>query len=197
MAPVYALDLSLVQRLHGIKYSYEVMSERIAALSNAGGSNADDRSMLVSLLKERSELDRVVTPFSKYLDLERQLNDSHVMEATLTSSIGQQHRSASAGSEDAELLEMLRQDRELMMESIRTLEDMIMASLVPRDPLDDRGVMLELRQGTGGSEACLFARDLLDSYTRYAAIQGWKCERVSETIGEGGGQWCYLQGCVD
>jgi peptide chain release factor 1 len=160
------------------------MSERIAALSNGGGSCAEDRSMLVSLLKERSELDRIVTPFSKYLDLDRQLNDSFAMEATLSSSAN-----PAAVSEDAELLELLRQDRGLVVDSMRALEDMILASLLPRDPLDDRGVMLELRQGTGGSEACLFARDLLDAYTRYAAMQGWECERVSETIGEGGGQW--------
>lgn len=187
---LYALDPVVAQRLGGIKLSYDVMSDRIASLSNGAAASAEDRGMLVSLLKERADLDRIITPYSEYLVLEKQLNESFAMEAsltTVTSREQKQPQSDSSASEDAEILEMLRQDRALIQESMRGLEDMILAALIPRDPLDDRGVMLELRQGTGGSEACLFARDLLDAYSRYATMQGWTCERVSETEGEGGG----------
>ncbi|MFO1419252.1 MAG: peptide chain release factor 1 [Methylotetracoccus sp.] len=67
------------------------------------------------------------------------------------------------------------------------LEEHLQILLLPRDPNDDRNVFLEVRAGTGGAEAALFAGDLLRMYARYAELQGWKTEIVSESEGEHGG----------
>ena len=70
---------------------------------------------------------------------------------------------------------------------IETLEKEIKAMLVPKDPRDDRNVIVEIRAGTGGDEAAIFAADLFRMYTRYAESQRWKIEILSENaIGVGG-----------
>src|SRR5207237_1315488 len=67
------------------------------------------------------------------------------------------------------------------------LEKELKAALVPKDPNDDKDVIVEIRQGTGGDEAALFAADLLRMYSRYAESRRWKVELVSESITERGG----------
>src|SRR5438552_18648114 len=67
------------------------------------------------------------------------------------------------------------------------LEKELKAALVPKDPNDDKDVIVEIRQGTGGDEAALFADDLLRMYSRYAESRRWKVELVSESITERGG----------
>jgi peptide chain release factor 1 len=67
------------------------------------------------------------------------------------------------------------------------IEKRLRAFLVPKDPDDDKSVMLEVRAGTGGDEAALFAAELLRMYLRFSEIQGWKTEMLSQSLSEGGG----------
>ncbi|MGC9457140.1 MAG: peptide chain release factor 1 [Halothiobacillaceae bacterium] len=88
---------------------------------------------------------------------------------------------------DPELAEMARQEMGIAQERIETLESELKALLVPRDPADDGNLFLEIRAGTGGDEAAIFAGDLLRMYGRYAEQRGWQMETISASAGEQGG----------
>ncbi|MBN1515392.1 peptide chain release factor 1 [Candidatus Sumerlaeota bacterium] len=88
---------------------------------------------------------------------------------------------------DSEVAEMARSELESAAEAIERLEGKIRLMLVPLDPNDDKNIIVEIRAGTGGDEAGLFAGDLLRMYTRYAELRGWKFELLGENrTGVGG-----------
>ena len=99
-------------------------------------------------------------------------------------------RSAAELLEDPEMRELAQAEVASVREAIARLELELQKALLPRDPDDDRNLFLEIRAGTGGEEAALFAGDLLRMYSRYAERQGWRVEVVS-TAGIGAG---WLQG---
>ncbi len=88
---------------------------------------------------------------------------------------------------DAEMRELAEAEADDVEERIEALERDIQILLLPKDAADDRSVILEIRAGTGGDEAALFAGDLFRMYERYAASQGWKVEVASANEGEVGG----------
>ena len=137
-----------------------------AALSS--GPSADE---FVRLSKEYAELEPVVRPILSYQKL---LADLASAEELLTS--GDREMAAMAATE----IEDLKPRIERMEREIRVL-------LLPRDAADERSVILEVRGGTGGDEAALFAGDLLRMYQRYADLRGWKFALMEESPGEVGG----------
>ncbi len=88
---------------------------------------------------------------------------------------------------DAELAELARAETTDLEEQLTQLEAELAILLTPRDPNDDKNVILEIRAGTGGEEAALFAADLFRMYARYAEVTGWKVERLSSSETPGGG----------
>jgi len=88
---------------------------------------------------------------------------------------------------DPQLAELARADVERIEPRLEALEEDLQRALVPRDPLDDRDTIVEIRAGTGGDEAALFAADLLRMYTRYAEGRGWKVDVVTLSEGNVGG----------
>jgi peptide chain release factor 1 len=88
---------------------------------------------------------------------------------------------------DAEMRAMAASERPQLEEKRAALERQIKLALVPKDAMDERNVILEIRAGTGGDEAALFAGDLFRMYQRYAANQGWKVEVISASEGTMGG----------
>jgi peptide chain release factor 1 len=88
---------------------------------------------------------------------------------------------------DPELSQLARADIERLRPEITRLEDRLAELLTPHDPLDDRDAIVEIRAGTGGDEAALFAAELFRMYTRFAERRGWKVEVVSLSEGNGGG----------
>jgi peptide chain release factor 1 len=88
---------------------------------------------------------------------------------------------------DAEMRAMAEQELETLEQRRETLEQDIRLALLPKDAMDERNVVLEIRAGTGGDEASLFAGDLFHMYERFAAMQGWKVEVVSTSEGTVGG----------
>ena len=86
-----------------------------------------------------------------------------------------------------ELAEMAEAEKPLLVEKISALETQIRIQLLPKDAADERNVILEVRAGTGGDEAAIFAGDLYRMYQRYAASKGWKVELISASDGEHGG----------
>lgn len=88
---------------------------------------------------------------------------------------------------DNDLLDMARSERDLVREAIVAMEEEVRMMLVPKDPNDARNCTMELRAGTGGDEASLFAGDLFRMYTRYCEIRGWKVEVADVSEGSVGG----------
>ena len=88
---------------------------------------------------------------------------------------------------DPEMAAMAREEAERLTADVARLEDELKLLLIPRDPLDDRDAVVEVRAGTGGDEAALFAGDLFRMYQRFADRRGWKVELVSVSEGTAGG----------
>jgi len=130
-----------------------------------------DRNKFRELSQEYSRLEPVVQSYQAYTAL---LNDL----------AGAQEMSRDP---DPELREMGQEEARELEEQKDTRELELQKFLIPRDPHDDSNLYLEVRAGTGGDEAAIFAGDLFRMYTRYAETQGWQVEIVSQSLGEHGG----------
>jgi peptide chain release factor 1 len=122
-----------------------------------------------ALTREHAEVSEVAGVFERFLQAERDLGQAGEM------------------LEDPEMAEMAREEIGALEAGLPVLEEQLQQLLLPKDPDDVRNTFLEIRAGTGGDESALFAGDLLRMYTRYAERQGWRCEIVSESLGEVGG----------
>jgi len=109
------------------------------------------------------ELQQVVEPYREWLALDRQLAENREL----------------AQSDDPEMAALSKEEIPGLEARLAALEAAIRLLLVPRDPNDDRNIVLEIRAGTGGDEAALFAADLFRMYSRYAERQGWKVDVLS------------------
>ncbi|TAA10666.1 peptide chain release factor 1 [Pseudoxanthomonas winnipegensis] len=153
------------------------------------------RRKLEALAERREELERLLADPSVVADTTRfrDLSREFAQLAPLASALDAEAR-AKADLVAAEALRADPEMRELAEEEIATaqtrlaeLEDELLALLVPRDPRDEGNLFLEVRAGTGGDEAAIFAGDLFRMYARYAERQGWKVEVESDSPGEHGG----------
>jgi peptide chain release factor 1 len=123
------------------------------------------------LSRERARLEPIVLTWRALVAAERELADNR---ALLVDS-------------DADLRAMAGEEVKRLEPRVKELEERLRVMLLPRDPLDDKDVILEIRAGTGGDEAALFAGDLFAMYTRYAQSQGWQVELLSASEGPRGG----------
>jgi peptide chain release factor 1 len=154
--------------------------------------------------------DKLVNIESRYLELEKALSDPATLadhkeyqrlakeHADLSPCVQayRKHRELSARLEDnrdllndpdPEIRKLAREDSTHLRVELNDLEEKLRELLTPRDPYDDKNVILEIRAGTGGDEAALFAADLFRMYTKYAELTGWKTEVLSShMIGIGG-----------
>ena len=130
---------------------------------------ASDIDRLRALTREHAEVSEVAGLYARYRSQEAQLIGAREMLA------------------DPDMADLAREEIAEVEGALPVLEEALQQLLLPRDPEDVRNVFLEIRAGTGGDESALFAGDLLRMYTRYAERQGWRCELVSESLGEVGG----------
>jgi len=130
-----------------------------------------DADMYVRLAAEYAELQPIVTPIRSLQAFRQEEQDLHQM----------------MGEEDEEMRILARAELPLLQEKIAHLEQQLQILLLPKDIADERSAILEIRAGTGGSEAALFAGDLFRMYERYAVNHGWKVEIVSLSEGDVGG----------
>ncbi len=137
----------------------------------ADPANFSDPSKLQEIGRERAELQSVVDAFAEFRNTEAALEETSLI-------IAENDPEMTELAEDE--ARMLRQRRDQLLAQIKTL-------LVPKDPNDQKNVIVEVRAGTGGDEAALFAADLFRMYTRYAERQRWKTEILSATETDGGG----------
>lgn len=131
----------------------------------------NDQERYRKLAKSHSDLGEVVAVFREYRDLEQSLADNKEMMQ----------------DSDPEIREMAAAEIDEIEDAIPALEEKLRILLLPKDPLDEKNIILEIRAGTGGEEAALFAADLFRMYSRYAEINSWKLEIMSESdTGTGG-----------
>jgi peptide chain release factor 1 len=154
----------MLDKLSGIEARFDEIERELSL-------PADNYQRTVELSKERAELEPIMRKVRKYRDALKRKKESEEVISSGDKEL--------AGLAQSELVELERE--------IPALESEIKSLLVPRDPRDNRNVFMEIRAGTGGNEAGLFAADLYRMYARYAERQGWKTELLngSET-GVGG-----------
>jgi peptide chain release factor 1 len=153
------------------------------------------RRKLEALAERRDELERLLADPSTIADndrfraLSREFSQLEPVARALAAEMQAKHDLAAAEAMrgDPELAELAEEEIAAATARLAELESQLMAQLVPRDARDEGGLYLEVRAGTGGDEAAIFAGDLLRMYTRYAERQGWKVEVESANPGEHGG----------
>lgn len=131
-----------------------------------------DQKRYIEINKEYKDLSKIIKKIGEY---ENALNA--LAEA----------RELIKSESDAEMIEMAKEELENAQEKIPLLEEEIKMMLVPKDPEDAKNVMVEIRAGTGGDEASIFAGDLYRMYTKFCAAQGWQCEVMDLNEGTSGG----------
>ena len=158
--------MSLQEKLDRVVLRHQELAE---LLNQAAGGDSDE---FVKLSKEYAELSALVETVEELRSAESELADLDEMIDA---------------ESDAEMKEMARQEREALAEKVPELERKVQLMLLPRDEADKRNAILEVRAGTGGDEAALFAADLLRMYQRYAESRGWRFELLNASeIGIGG-----------
>jgi hypothetical protein len=168
------IDAFMLSKLEKIKQSFDALTERLSEPDVMNDSNE-----FISISKERAKIEDTITPYEEWKRLEKEKVSLSEMEKS---------------NDDPELKEMIRGELKSILERQDELERDILVQLLPKDPLDDRNIMIEIRAGTGGDEACIFAGDLVNIYKKYAEDQGWKLSHVSESHSESGGyRTCVLQ----
>lgn len=130
-----------------------------------------DQTRFRALSKEYSDLEPLVKTFKEY---QNSAQEYHAVVELLQDS-------------DADMRSMAQDELKKTKLSMETLEEDLHRLLIPKDPNDHRNIFLEIRAGTGGDEAAIFAGDLYRMYSRYAEKQGWRVEWISENLGEQGG----------
>ena len=144
--------------------------EELAALL-ADPEVVADRDRFTALSREYAELEPVIAAYQGYRRATADLEEAKSLEA----------------DEDEAIRELAREDAASTRTTLVAIETTVKTLLIPRDPNDERNVFLEIRAGTGGDEAALFAGDLYRMYTRYAEDEGWRVGILSDRAGEHGG----------
>ena len=131
----------------------------------------NDQNRFRALSREYAQLNPVITTFRQYQSAQSDLSYAETL----------------AQDSDPEVRAMAKDEIQAAKEASEELTEKLQILLLPKDPNDDRNIFLEVRAGTGGAEAALFAGDLSRMYVRYAENKGWKTEVVNESEGELGG----------
>src|SRR6185369_7066475 len=160
------LTPEVMKKLEAIERRFE---ELTAQLSDPAVVSSGDRYRRVA--KERASHEATVAALVVYRRLVKDITDN---EALL-------------GEKDAEMREMAKEELATLRPRLEPAEEQLKMSLVPKDPNDEKDVILEIRAGAGGDEAGLFAAELLRMYLRYAERRGWKVELADTSPGALGG----------
>lgn len=133
---------------------------------------ASNQKQYRAMMKELSDLEKIVVIFRNYKKLKKEHAENVHMINT---------------ENDPELREMVKEEIKALDAQIPIIEEQLKLALIPKDPNDEKNIILEIRAGAGGDEASLFAEELFTAYTKYAAKQGWKVSPMSTSDGNVGG----------
>ena len=153
-------------KLEGLEKKYMELEEALAQ-----PDVFNDQEHYRKLTKAHADLREIVELFRTHRALQQELAENKPM----------------LHDEDPGIREMAHEEIRRAESELPRIEQALKVALLPTDPLDEKNTILEIRAGTGGEEAALFAADLFRMYTRYAELQGWKTEIMSESPSESGG----------
>jgi peptide chain release factor 1 len=154
----------MFKKLDDVVLRYEELDRKLCSPEVIG-----QRDKFTQLSKERADLRELVEAYREYRDLQQRIVENKELLS------------------DAELRDLAREELEQDRVRVTALESRLKILLLPKDPNDDKNVLLEIRGGTGGEEASLFAADLYRMYGRYAERAGWKTEVLSISQSSTGG----------
>ena len=156
----------MFEKLEEVENRYEELNARLAdpALS-------DNPQKYQKLAKEHAELKEVVELYNRFREVDEELEENRLLSQ----------------DDDEAIREMARDEIRRLEAEKEELESELKELLIPKDPLDDKDILLEIRAGTGGDEAALFASDLFRMYDRYAETQGWDVDIVDANTTDKGG----------
>ena len=157
----------MFERLNQIEAKYDELTKALAS-----PEVINDSSKYQKTAKAHSELAEIVEKYREYKDLQKGIEESKAMIAD---------------ESDAELRAYAQEELTRLEERVTATENELKLLLVPKDPNDEKNVVLEIRAGTGGDEATLFAAEMFRMYTRYAETQRWKVEVLSTSESGVGG----------
>lgn len=160
-------DNSILEKLEGLVSRFEEVSTLITDPSVIA-----DQKRYVKLTKEYKELGDIMDARKEYIQMQGNIEEAKAI----------------LGSEqDPEMREMAREEMEMSQNRIPELEEEIKLLLIPKDPEDAKNAIVEIRGGTGGDEAAIFAGDLFRMYMKYCEVKGWQTEVTSSSEGSSGG----------
>jgi peptide chain release factor 1 len=150
--------MDIYEKLKSVKEKYDKINEQLS-----DPAIHSDQSRIIKLSKERSDLTDIVAAYIEYDSLVKNIaGNQEIIDS----------------GDDKELSEIAENELQDLENRKTEMEERIKFLLVPKDPDDDKDVIMEIRAGTGGDEAGLFAGDLYRMYSRYAEIRGWKKEII-------------------
>jgi peptide chain release factor 1 len=160
-------DTRIIDKFESIKYRFEEVSSLIT-----DPEVIKDMKRYVKLNQEYKQLDNLVKEFTEYKNILDNIKSTKVLLSTET---------------DAEMREMAREELDSLEEQVEPMEQKIKLMLVPADPEDSKNAILEIRAGTGGDEASIFAGDLFRMYSKFCERKKWRLEVTNIAEGTSGG----------
>ncbi|MCC7533685.1 MAG: peptide chain release factor 1 [Bacteroidia bacterium] len=157
----------MLEKLETIKVRFDQVQDMLSQ-----PDVVSDMKRFTQLNREYKELQRIVEKYYEYRNLVGNIDNNKQLLST---------------EKDEEMREMAKAELEELLPQVEPMEQEIRMLLVPKDPEDEKNAMLEIRGGTGGDEASIFAGDLYRMYMRYCESKGWKTEVVDYTEGTVGG----------
>jgi peptide chain release factor 1 len=157
----------MMGQLEKIEKRYREIDEELAR-----PEVATDLNRVQSLARERASLESTVKTYRKYIVVRKSLEETRAMLDD---------------ESDVEMAALARQEIAALEAKLDKLTEELRLALLPRDPNDEKDIIVEIRAGTGGDEAALFAADLFRMYSRYAQGRGWKIDVISLSESGGGG----------
>ncbi|KAG7672444.1 putative Peptide chain release factor 1 [Nannochloris sp. 'desiccata'] len=170
-----AADPYVLAKLEETEKNFVDLQTRMADPEVSGNPTEYQR-----LVRSLTDIQDAVEAFREYKETQRRLKEAKEMMKECEG--------------DIEMMELAQEEFTVMSDAMEVQGEKLKVLLLPKDPLDDKNIMLEVRAGTGGDEAALWAADLIRMYQKYADTQGWKVALVSESEAESGGyRECILQ----
>ena len=159
--------LSLTEKLNQLGTRYDELTQQLST-----SEVASDSARYQKVAKQHAELEEIVEKHREYKQIEKDLAGAHQMFIE---------------AEDAEMKQMAHEEEKELTAHKEAVERELKLLLLPKDPNDEKSVIVEIRAGTGGDEAALFAAELFRMYSRYAETQGWKVEVLESSPSSLGG----------
>jgi peptide chain release factor 1 len=157
----------MFEQLDKIEKRYQEIDEKLAR-----PEVATDMKQVQALSQERAKLDDIVKKYRQHKKASKELEDLKAM--------------GNAGGDEA-MAALIKQENATLQNKMDKLTEELKLALLPKDPNDEKDIIVEIRAGTGGDEAAIFAGDLYRMYSRYAQSQGWKTDIISMSEGSGKG----------